>query len=84
LLLADLVTAGYKLRWQIELLFKQLKQDFPLKYFLGYNENAKKTQIFCTLIANLLMTVIQKKLNRSWAFLNLVRFCKIHLFNYIT
>jgi len=29
------------------------------------------------------MTVIQKKLKRSWAFSNLVSFCKIHLFNYI-
>jgi IS4 transposase len=38
----DLVTAIYKLRWQIELLFKQLKQNFPLKYFVGYNENAIK------------------------------------------
>jgi len=79
----DLVSAIYKLRWQIELLFKQLKQNFPLKYFLGDNENAIKIQIYCALIANLLMTVIQKKLNKSWAFSNLVSFCKIHLFNYI-
>ena len=80
---ADLVAAIYKLRWQIELLFKQLKQNFPLSYFLGDNENAIKIQIYCALIANLLMTVIQKKLKRSWAFSNLVSFCKIHLFNYI-
>lgn len=80
---ADLVAAIYKLRWQIELLFKQLKQNFPLKYFLGDNENAIKIQIYCALIANLLMTVIQKMLKRSWAFSNLVSFCKIHLFNYI-
>jgi len=79
----DLVSAIYKLRWQIELLFKQLKQNFPLKYFLGDNENAIKIQIYCALIANLLMTVIQKKLKKSWAFSNLVSFCKIHLFNYI-
>ncbi len=79
----DLVAALYKLRWQIELLFKQLKQNFPLKYFLGDNENAIKIQIYCALIANLLMTVIQKTLKRSWAFSNLVSFCKIHLFNYI-
>lgn len=79
----DLVAAIYKLRWQIELLFKQLKQNFPLKYFLGDNENAIKIQIYCTLIANLLMTVIQKMLKKSWAFSNLVSFCKIHLFNYI-
>ena len=80
---ADLVAAIYKLRWQIELLFKQLKQNFPLKYFLGDNENAIKIQIYCALIANLLMTVIQKSLTRQWAFSNLVSFCKIHLFNYI-
>lgn len=80
---ADLIAAIYKLRWQIELLFKQLKQNFPLKYFLGDNENAIKIQIYCALIANLLMTVIQKQLKRSWSFSNLVSFCKIHLFNYI-
>lgn len=79
----DMIAALYKLRWQIELLFKQLKQNFPLKYFLGDNENAIKIQIYCTLIANLLITVIQKTLKRSWAFSNLVSFCKIHLFNYI-
>jgi hypothetical protein len=79
----DFVAAIYKLRWQIEMLFKQIKQNFPLKYFLGDNENAIKIQIYCTLIANLLMTVIQKSLKRRWAFSNLVSFCKIHLFNYI-
>jgi len=71
------------IRWQIETLFKQLKQNFPLKYFLGDNENAIKIQIYCALIANLLMTVIQKQLKRKWAFSNLVSFCRIHLFNYI-
>jgi IS4 transposase len=79
----DLIAAIYKLRWQIESIFKQLKQNFPLKYFLGDNENAIKIQIYCALIANLLMTVIQKTLKRNWAFSNLVSFCKIHLFNYI-
>ena len=73
----------YKKRWQIELLFKQLKQNFPLKYFLGDNENAIKIQIWCTLIVNLLLTVIHRKLNRKWAFSNLVSFCRLHLFNYI-
>lgn len=79
----DLVAAIYKLRWQIELLFKQLKQNFPLKYFLGDNENAIKIQIYCALIANLLTTVIQKNIKKAWSFSNLVSFCKIHLFNYI-
>lgn len=73
----------YKKRWSIELLFKQLKQNFPLKYFLGDNENAIKIQIWCTLIVNLLLTVIRKKIKRKWAFSNLANFCRLHLFNYI-
>lgn len=80
---ADLIAGLYKIRWQIELLFKQLKQNFPLRYFLGDNENAIKIQIYCVLIVNLLIAVIKNKLTRNWAFSNLVSFCKIHLFNYI-
>ena len=79
----DMIAALCKIRWQIELLFKQLKSNFPLKYFLGDNENAIKIQIYCALIENLLLTVVQKRLKRSWAFSNLVSFCRIHLFNYL-
>lgn len=79
----DMIAALYKIRWQIELLFKKLKSNFPLKYFLGDNENAIKIQIYCALIVNLLLTVVQKRLKRSWAFSNLVSFCRIHLFNYL-
>lgn len=73
----------YKKRWQIELLFKQLKQNFPLKYFLGDNENSIKIQIWCTLIVNLLLTVVAKRIKRKWSFSNLASFCRLHLFNYI-
>ncbi|MEN2435954.1 transposase [Weeksellaceae bacterium A-14] len=66
--LFDIIAALYKIRWQIELLFKQLKQNFPLKYFLGDNENAIKIQIYCVLIVNLLLAVIKKSLKRHWAF----------------
>ncbi len=80
---ADTIAALYKIRWQIELLFKQIKQNFPLKYFLGDNENAIKIQIYCVLTVNLLLGVIKKSLKRQWSFSNLVSFCRIHLFNYI-
>ena len=65
------------------MLFKQLKQNYPLRYFLRDNENAIKIHIYCVLIVNLLIALIKKRLKRSWAFSNLVSFCKIHLFNYI-
>lgn len=73
----------YKRRWQIELLFKQLKQNFPLKYFYGESINAIQTQIWVTLIANLLLTVIKKKVKRDWSFSNLVTMVRQNLMYYI-
>jgi hypothetical protein len=73
----------YKRRWQIELLFKQLKQNFPLKYFYGETPNAIKTQIWVTLIANLLLTVVQKRVKRDWSFSNLVSMVRQTLMYYI-
>ena len=79
---AEQIGLLYKMRWQIELLFKQLKQNFPLKYFLGDSENAIKIQIWCTLIANLLFTIVKKSIKRNISFSNLVSFARQHLFSY--
>ncbi|MDI9538392.1 MAG: transposase, partial [Bacteroidota bacterium] len=73
----------YKKRWQIELLFKQLKQNFPLKYFLGDNENAIEIQIWTAMLANLLITLVRSRLKRKWAFSNMVSIIRQQLMNYI-
>lgn len=73
----------YKRRWQIETLFKQLKQNFPLKYFFGESVNAIKTQIWITLIANLLLTVVKKRVKREWSFSNLATMLRQTLMSYI-
>ena len=52
------IIAIYRQRWEIGLLFKQTKQNFPLKYFYGESANAIKIQIWVTLIANLLLMVM--------------------------
>ena len=62
---------------------KQLKQNFPLKYFLSDNENAIKIQIWVAMLANLLITLAKSKLKRSWAFSNLVSVIRQQLMNYI-
>ena len=56
---AEEVAYLYKKRWGIELFFKKMKQNFQLHCFYGENINAIYTQVWCTLIAQLLMTVIQ-------------------------
>lgn len=80
---AEKIALIYKKRWQIELLFKQLKQNFPLKYFLGDNENAIEIQIWTAMLANLLITLVRSKVKRSWAFSNLVSLIRQQLMNYI-
>ena len=73
----------YRQRWQIELLFKQLKQNFPLRYFYGESSNAIKIQIWTTLIANLLLMVIQKRIKRTWSFSGLATMFRIMLMYYV-
>lgn len=73
----------YKKRWQIELLFKRLKQNYPLRYFLGESENAIKIQIWCVLIADLLLKVIHKTSQCKWAYSTLAAVTRMHLMTYI-
>lgn len=79
----DKIASIYKHRWQIETMFKRLKQNFPLKYFLGDNQNAIEIQIWCGLIIQLLMLVIQRKTKRKWAYSNMVSMIRFHLMTYI-
>lgn len=79
----DKVANIYKQRWQIETLFKRLKQNFPLKYFLGDSQNAIEIQIWVSLIVHLLLKVVQKKAERKWAYSNLVSIVRFHLMTYI-
>ena len=73
----------YRRRWEIELLFKQIKQNFPLRYFYGESANAIKIQIWVTLIANLLLMVMQKQLQRPWSFSGLATMVRITLMDYV-
>lgn len=76
---AEEVAFLYKKRWGIELLFKKMKQNFQLHYFYGENVNAIYTQVWCTLIAQLLLTVIQKISQAKKAFSVVASLVRIHL-----
>jgi transposase len=81
---ASVVASIYKRRWQIELLFKRLKQTYPLRYFLGESENAIKTQIWCALISDLLLKIIKDKIHKKWSYANLSGMIRLHLMNYMS
>lgn len=80
---AEQVAELYKKRWQIEILFKRIKQNYPLKYFLGDNPNAIKIQVWCAFIADLLLKIVHCQLKRKWSFSNLTSIVRLHLMSYI-
>lgn len=47
----------YKARWQIELLFRWIKQHLDIRKFLGANDNAIRLQIIAAMIAYLLLRI---------------------------
>ena len=73
----------YKIRRNIELLFKQLQQNFQLHYFYSDTENGIKTQIWCTHIAQLLLQVIRVKSQSKKAFSTIAALIRIHFIGHL-
>ena len=59
------IAALYKQRWDIELLFKWLKQNLKIRRFLGRSENAVKIQIYVALIAFMLLRILHNTAARA-------------------
>lgn len=73
----------YRLRWAIESLYKQLKQNFPLHFFYGDSVNAIQIQTWVVLIANLPITVLSRSIKRNCAFSQVVTMVRLTLMYYI-
>ena len=81
-LAASTIADIYRDRWQIELLFKALKQSLRIKTFIGTSENAVQTQIWTALIAMLLLRYLQLRSTWKWSLSNLVALLRHQLFVY--
>jgi transposase len=77
---ADTISQLYKSRWDIEVFFKHLKQLFHIKSFVGTSANAVQIQMWCSLIAILLLSHIKTKAKYLWHLSNLIAFLRLHLF----
>lgn len=78
---ADEIAGLYKRRWQVELLFRWIKQTLKIRHFLGTSENAVRIQIAVTLIAFLVLRLAQnavKIVKSPLAFARLVRANLMH------
>ena len=54
------IAALYKSRWQIELLFRWIKQHLNLRKFMAKNDNAIRLQILAAMIAYLLLRLARR------------------------
>lgn len=77
---ASTFAVSYKERWQIELLFKALKQPLKINTFAGAGENAVQIQIWTALIAMLLLKYPQMRGARGWSLSNRVALLRQQLF----
>jgi len=58
---AKTVTELYKMRWQVELFFKWIKQNLRIKTFFGHNPNAVKVQIWIAVCTYLIVAIVRKE-----------------------
>ena len=58
---ASTIAELYKARWEVELLFKELKQTLQLQDFYGENENAVAWQIWAALLTHLVLRWLKYK-----------------------
>lgn len=79
---ASTIAQIYKDRWQIEVFFKELKQNLKVKTFVGTSPNALKTQIWTALIAMLVLKYLQLKSTLGWSLSNLAALLHWNLFSY--
>lgn len=78
---SNVITAWYKQRWSIELVFKWLKQNLKVKTFLGESRNALLIQIFVAIIAYVLLKLHALQRQHQPSFKDFVTIVKNCLFS---
>jgi hypothetical protein len=58
----EIVPMLYRMRWQIELFFRWIKQHLRIRHFYGNSLNAVKTQIWISVIVYLIVAILHKEL----------------------
>lgn len=77
---ADTISQLYKARWDVEVFFKHLKQLFRVKSFVGTSANAVRIQMWCSMIAILLINYLKVKAQYPWHLSNLITFLRMNVF----
>ena len=70
----------YRMRWQIELFFKWIKQHLRIKAFFGTSENAVKTQIWIAVSVYVLVAIVKKRLHLHASLYELLQILSLTMF----
>ena len=74
----------YRLRWQIELFFKWIKQHLRIKSFFGTSINAVKTQVWIAISVYVLVAIIKKELKLERSLHEILQIISVLLFEKTT
>lgn len=77
---ASTIAELYKARWEIEIFFKQIKQNLKIKSFIGTSENAVMIQIWTAMTTMLLMLFLKAKAKFAWHLSGMITFLRLNLF----
>ena len=69
----------YKMRWQIELFFKWIKQNLRIKHWIGYNESAVKIQLYSALVSYILIKLVQEEICNKYSILKISRIIRVYI-----
>lgn len=74
------ITELYRLRWQIELFFKWIKQHLRIKHFYGTSANAVKTQLWIAITVYVLVAIVKKRLEVERELYTMLQILSLSLF----
>jgi hypothetical protein len=80
---ATTIAQLYKCRWGIEPFFKQIKQNFEVGYFYSDSSKGIETQIWITLIANLIFTIIHQRVQEAEQFITIVANARANMGSFV-
>jgi hypothetical protein len=74
----------YRLRWQVELFFKWIKQHLRIKRFFGTSDNAVKTQVWIAVSVYVLIAIIRRQLNLSLSLYGMLQILSVTPFENVS
>jgi hypothetical protein len=77
---ANTITELYKARWEVEIFFRDIKQQLHIKSFIGTSHNAVMIQIWTALTTILILKALKTQAKHGWYLSNLVAFIRLNLF----